>query len=147
MFYGEYKHSIDKKNRIIIPAKFREVIANAGVEKFYVTRGLDECLFVFSENEWRAQESKFKSMSFMKKDARKFNRLFFSGAIECQPDKQWRILVPDYLKNYAALSRDVMIIGVSNRIEIWDIKKWQEFYTSSKDNYENIAEELIEFDS
>ena len=147
MFYGEFNHSIDNKNRIIIPSKFREVVTNLGIEKFYITRGLDECLFVFSENEWRTQEGKFKSMSFMKKDARKFNRLFFSGAIECQPDKQWRILIPDYLKNYASLSRDVMVIGVSNRIEIWDKKKWQEFYTSSKDNYENIAEELIEFDN
>ena len=90
------------------------------------------------------QESKFKSLSFTKREVRKFKRLFFSGAFEAMPDKQWRILVPDYLKDYAKLSKSIMIIGVSNRIEIWDKKKWEEFYKSSKQNYEEIAEGLIE---
>jgi len=144
VFYGEYAHSLDKKSRLIIPARFRKPIKDSGEEKLYLTRGLDECLFVFTESEWLVQESKFKSLSFTKREVRKFKRLFFSGAFEAMPDKQWRILVPDYLKDYAKLSKSIMIIGVSNRIEIWDKKKWDEFYKSSKQNYEEIAEGLIE---
>ncbi|MDD4956647.1 MAG: division/cell wall cluster transcriptional repressor MraZ [Candidatus Omnitrophica bacterium] len=144
MFYGEYQHSLDKKSRLIIPARFRDPIKDAGIEKLYLTRGLDECLFMFPESEWKVQENRFRNMSFTKSESRKFNRLFFSGATPVEPDKQWRVLVPDYLKDYAGLSRDIMIIGVSNRIEIWDAKKWKDFYDTSKDNYEGIAEGLIE---
>jgi len=145
MFYGEYLHTLDKKNRLIIPARFRDPITEMSIEKLFLTRGLDECLFMFSESEWRTQENKFRTMPFTKKDARKFQRQFFGGAIEAVPDKQWRILVPDYLKEYAKLSRNVMIIGVSNRIEIWDKNKWEDFYRSSKQDYEDIAEDLVEF--
>lgn len=144
MFYGEYAHSLDKKNRIIIPARFRSAIKESGDEKLYLTRGLDQCIFVFLESEWMVQESKFKSMPFTKKEVRKFKRLFFSGAFEAVPDKQWRILMPDYLKEYAELSKRIMIVGVANRIEIWDKNKWDEFYKISKQNYEEIAENLIE---
>ena len=119
MFYGEHEHSIDRKGRLIIPSKFREVSKDHYVERFFVTRGLDSCLFVFTEDEWRKQESKFKSVSFTKTESRKFNRLYFSGASEIECDKQGRILIPKYLKDYAAIKRDVMIIGVSNRIEVW----------------------------
>ncbi len=145
MFYGEYTHSIDKKNRVIIPSRFRDTMRELGMEKFTVTRGLDECLFMFSDNEWKQQENKFKSMPFTKKDSRKFNRLFFSGAVSVEPDKQWRILIPDYLKEYAGLKKDIVVIGVSNRIEIWAKEKWEEFYNSSKENFEEIAENIIEF--
>ncbi|MGD2278596.1 MAG: division/cell wall cluster transcriptional repressor MraZ [Candidatus Omnitrophota bacterium] len=144
MFYGEYSHTLDKKGRIIIPSKFREVIQEMCIEKMYITRGLDECLFMFSESEWKAQEGKFKSLSFTKREARKFNRLFFSGAVEAVPDKQWRVLLPDYLRSYAKLNRQIVIVGVSNRIEIWDKSKWEEFYKSSKQNYEEIAERLMD---
>ncbi len=143
MFYGTYEHNIDKKNRIIIPAKFREAISEKGVEKLYVNQGLDGCLFIFPEDEWRALESKYKAMEFTKGEVRKFNRMFFSGAVECLPDKQWRILVPEYLKDYAGLSKNIVIIGVANRMEIWDKKKWEEFYRSAKENYEETAERLI----
>jgi len=146
VFYGEYSHSIDKKGRIIIPSKFRDVIQEMCIEKMYITRGLDECLFMFSESEWKAQESKFKSLSFTKREARKFNRLFFSGAVEAVLDKQWRVLLPDYLRNYAKLSRQIVIVGVSNRIEIWDKGKWEDFYKSSKQNYEEIAERLMDLE-
>lgn len=144
MFYGEYSHTLDKKSRLIIPARFREVVKEMCIEKFYITRGLDECLFIFPEGEWRLQENRFKAMSFTKEKARKFQRQFFGGAVEASPDKQWRILLPDYLKEYAALTRNVMIIGVSNRIEVWDKNKWKEFYKTSKGEYEDIAEGLIE---
>ncbi|MFH1846495.1 MAG: division/cell wall cluster transcriptional repressor MraZ [Candidatus Omnitrophota bacterium] len=144
MFYGEYSHTLDKKNRLIIPARFRDFITDTGIEKLYITRGLDECLFMFSEDEWRTQENKFKAMPFTKKEVRKFKRLFFSGATEAVPDKQWRILIPDYLCDYAKLSKNIMIVGISNRIEIWDKKKWSAFYESSKENYEEIAEKLFD---
>ena len=105
MFYGEYLHTIDRKGRLILPAKFREVIKSNFIEKFFVTRGLDKCLFMFSEEEWRSQESKFKAISFTKQQARTFNRLYFSGAVEVSPDKQGRILLPQYLKDFSDTSR------------------------------------------
>ncbi len=144
MFYGEYLHSIDRKGRIILPAKFRESAKTHFIEKFFVTRGLDKCLFMFSEEEWRSQESKFKAISFTKQQARTFNRLYFSGAVEVSPDKQGRILLPQYLKDFAQIKRDVMIVGVSNRIEIWAKDKWQEFYGSSRQSFEEIAEKLMD---
>ena len=143
MFYGEYKHSIDRKGRLILPAKFRDVCKECGVEKFFLTRGLDKCIFMFSEDEWRLQEQKFKSMAFTKQEARSFNRMFFSGAVEVFPDKQGRFIVPSYLKDYAQIKRDTIIIGVANRVEIWDIKKWEEVYAQSSGTFEQIAENLL----
>ena len=143
MFYGEYEHSLDKKGRLILPAKFREVAEASYIERFFMTRGLDNCLFMFPEEEWKSQESKFKSMSFTKSQSRKFNRLYFSGAQEITFDKQGRILIPKYLKEFAGIKRDVMIIGVSNRIEIWDLEKWKEFYNNEKGSFEKIAEDLL----
>lgn len=144
MFYGEYEHTIDRKGRLIIPSKFREVFKEHYIEKFYVTRGLDRCLFVFAEDEWKAQEQKFKSMPFTKLETRKFNRLYFSGACELTCDKQGRILIPQYLKDFASIKRDVMLAGISNRIEIWAKDKWKEFYESSRESFEEIAEKLVE---
>jgi MraZ protein len=144
MFYGEYEHSLDKKGRLILPAKVRETAKANYIEKFYVTRGLDTCLFLFSEDEWRSQETRFKSLSFTKREARRFNRLFFSGAVEVVPDGQGRILLPKYLKDYAGIKRDVIIAGVSNRIEIWDEGTWNEFYNDNKDSFEDTAEKLID---
>jgi len=144
MFYGEYLHTIDRKGRLILPAKFREASKAHFVEKFFITRGLDKCLFMFAEEEWRSQETKFKAISFTKQQARTFNRLYFSGAVEVAPDKQGRILIPQYLKDFAEIKKDVMVIGVSNRAEIWAKDKWQEFYGTSKQSFEEIAEKLME---
>lgn len=144
MFYGEFEHSIDRKGRLILPAKFREVAKSQFVEKFYVTRGLDKCLFMFSEEEWRSQENKFKSMSFTKQQPRVFNRMFFSGAIEVTFDKQGRILLPQYLKDFAEIKKDVMIVGVSSRIEIWAKNLWQDFYANNRQSFEEIAEKLMD---
>jgi len=144
MFYGEYLHSIDRKGRLILPAKFREAAKGNFVEKFFLTRGLDKCLFMFSEEEWRTQENKFKSVSFTKQESRTFNRLYFSGAMEIIPDKQGRILIPQYLKDFAEIKKDVVIVGVSNRIEIWSKDKWQSFYGNSQKSFEEIAEKLID---
>ena len=144
MFYGEYLHSIDRKSRLILPAKFREASKANFIEKFFITRGLDKCLFMFSEEEWRAQESKLKAIPFAKQEARTFNRLYFSGAIEIIPDRQGRILLPQYLKDFAEIKKDVIIVGVSNRIEIWAKEKWQAFYGSSRSSFEEIAEKLVD---
>jgi len=144
MFYGEHTHSIDRKGRLILPAKFREVAKSNFIEKFFVTRGLDKCLFMFAEEEWRSQEAKFRAVSFTKQQARTFNRLYFSGAVEVFPDKQGRILLPQYLKDFAEIKREVFIIGVSNRIEIWAKDKWQEFYGTTRSSFEELAEKLID---
>jgi len=144
MFYGEYFHSIDRKGRLIMPAKFRESARAHFVEKFFVTRGLDKCLFMFSEEEWRLQEGKFKSISFTKQEARTFNRLYFSGAVEVIPDRQGRILLPQYLKDFAEIKKDVVVVGVSNRIEVWAHDKWEAFYRTSRQSFEEIAEKLID---
>jgi MraZ protein len=143
MFYGEYHHSIDKKGRIIIPSQFREVMKTHFIERLYVTRGLDRCLFIFPEDEWRKQEQNFKSMSFTKKDAREFTRLFFSGAYEASADVQGRVLLPQNLKQYAQIERDIVVIGVSSRMEIWARKNWEEFARTVKDSYEQIAEKIL----
>ncbi|PIQ88272.1 MAG: cell division/cell wall cluster transcriptional repressor MraZ [Candidatus Omnitrophica bacterium CG11_big_fil_rev_8_21_14_0_20_42_13] len=144
MFYGEYKHSIDRKGRIILPAKFRETAGVNFIEKFFVTRGLDKCLFMFTEDEWKSQEQKFKTMPFTKQEARRFNRVYFSGAVEVIPDKQGRILLPQYLKDFAGIEREIVIIGVANRIEIWDKLLWSEFYKAAREDFEGIAEKLLE---
>ncbi|MDD5085956.1 MAG: division/cell wall cluster transcriptional repressor MraZ [Candidatus Omnitrophica bacterium] len=143
MFYGEYVHGLDKKDRAIIPAKFREIFKENFVEKFYVTRGLDKCLFVFTEAEWKNQERKFKEMPFTKSEARRFNRLYFSGACDVVCDKQGRILIPQYLKDYAGIQKNIVIVGVSDRIEIWAKEKWDEFFKTSVDSFEELAEKLV----
>jgi MraZ protein len=143
VFYGEYEHTIDKKGRIIVPSKFRDFLKEYDIKKLFVTRGLDKCLFLFTEDEWKAQESKFKSIPFTKSESRKFNRLYFSGATLVECDGQGRILLPKYLKDFAEIKRDIMIIGVSNRIEVWSKESWQEYYKSSKGSYEEIAERLM----
>lgn len=143
MFYGEYRHNLDRKGRLILPAKFREVCKEYGTERFFLTRGLDKCIFMFSEDEWRNQEQRFKTMPFTKQETRSFNRMFFSGAVDVLPDKQGRFIVPTYLKTYAGIKRETIIIGVANRIEIWDRSKWDEFYSGSSESFEQIAENLL----
>ncbi|MEI6863006.1 MAG: division/cell wall cluster transcriptional repressor MraZ [Candidatus Omnitrophota bacterium] len=143
MFYGEHEHTIDNKGRLIIPSKFRDSCKEYDIVKLYITRGLDKCLFMFTENEWKTQETKFRAMPFMKSEARKFNRLYFSGAAQIECDKQGRILIPKYLKDYASIKRDVVIIGVSNRMEIWSKDSWGEYYSTSKESFEDVAQNLM----
>ena len=143
MFYGEHEHSIDRKGRLIIPSKFREVFKENYVERFFITRGLDSCLFVFTEDEWKKQESRFKSLSFTSREARQFNRLYFSGACELACDRQGRILIPQYLKDCAKIKNEVVIVGISNRMEIWSKELWREFYQNTKDSFEKIAENIF----
>lgn len=138
MFIGEYNHSLDPKNRLIIPAKFREQLGEA----FVMTKGLDNCLFVYSIDEWRVVEEKLKSLPMTNKDARAFVRFFFAGASECEIDKQGRTLVPSNLKDYANIDKDVVIIGVSTRIEIWSLEQWNKFNNDADISYEDVAEKM-----
>src|SRR5690606_26161936 len=123
MFMGEFRHSIDSKGRLIMPAKFRE---NLG-EQFVVTRGLDRCLFVYPRTEWSVLEEKIKTLPMTKKDVRAFVRTLFSGATECEVDKQGRINLPNNLLEYAKIEKDVVIIGVSTRVEIWSASEWESY--------------------
>ncbi len=143
MFYGEHDHTIDRKGRLIIPSRFREAMKEHYNERCVVTRGLDRCLFLFPEDEWRTQEARFRALSFTKQEARRFNRFYFSGAVELTCDRQGRILIPPYLKEYAGIRRDVVLVGVSNRIEIWDKEEWKKFYEQFKESYEQVAEKLL----
>ncbi len=139
---GEYQHNIDTKGRIIVPSKFREELG----ENFVVTRGLDKCLFAYPMEEWKLLEGKLKKLPLTKKDARAFTRFFFSGAIECEIDKQGRINIPQTLRNYAALEKECVVIGVSNRIEIWSNENWETYFSDSEESFTEIAENLMDFD-
>lgn len=139
---GEYRHNIDQKGRLIVPAKFRE---NLG-DTFILTRGLDQCLFGYPMNEWSMIEEKLKTLPLTKKDARAFTRFFFSGATECEIDKQGRINIVSPLQQYAKLDKECVILGVSNRIEIWSKDLWEEYFADSEDSFAEIAENMIGFD-
>lgn len=138
MFYGEYQHSVDSKGRVIIPSKFRDGLG----EKFIITKGLENCLFAYSSEEWANLEAKIKSLPFTDKDVRAFVRFFFAGASECEVDKQGRILVPQNLRDYAGLEKDVYIIGVSNRVEVWDKNKWENYFEDENMSTDKIAEKM-----
>ncbi|MGO4372039.1 division/cell wall cluster transcriptional repressor MraZ [Paenibacillus sp. 2TAB19] len=142
MFMGEFQHSIDEKGRIIIPAKFRDSLGST----FIATRGLDNCLFVYPMSEWAVLEEKLKSLPLMKADARAFTRFFFSGATECELDKQGRVNLPSHLRDYAKLDKECMVLGVSGRVEIWSKQTWDGYYEQSEQAFNEIAEKLVDFD-
>ncbi|MCI5994651.1 MAG: division/cell wall cluster transcriptional repressor MraZ [Blautia sp.] len=138
MFMGEYNHSIDTKGRLIIPSRFREELG----DEFVVTKGLDGCLFVFPDHEWRAFEEKLRTLPLTNKSARQFARFFVAGATPCELDKQGRILLPQTLREFAGLEKDVVLTGMLNRIEIWSKAKWAE--NSSYDDMDDIAEQMTD---
>jgi MraZ protein len=140
MLLGEYQHSIDAKGRVILPAKFREEIG----ENCIATKGLEKCLFVYPKQEWSTIESKLKQLPLAKAEARAFVRFFFSGAAELECDKQGRVLVPSNLREYAALDKDIVIIGVLNRIEIWDKVAWEDYNNQISPTVNEIAEHLVD---
>jgi len=142
MFMGEFQHNIDPKGRIIVPSKFREDLG----ESFVVTRGLDKCLFAYPMEEWKLLEEKLKKLPLTKKDARAFTRFFFSGAVECEVDKQGRINIPQTLRKYAGLEKECVVIGVSNRIEFWANDSWEDYVTESEESFGELAENLMDFD-
>lgn len=141
MLMGEFQHNIDAKGRLIVPSKLREELG----EKFVLTRGLDGCLFGYPMSEWENLEAKLNEMPLAKKDARTFVRFFYSAATECELDKQGRINIPSTLRNHAALTKGCVIIGVSNRIEIWDETRWEDFSAEAEENFDEIAENMIDF--
>ncbi|KIL26596.1 inhibitor of RsmH and transcriptional regulator [Bacillus altitudinis] len=142
MFMGEYQHTIDTKGRMIIPAKFRDDLG----EQFVLTRGLDQCLFGYPMSEWKLIEEKLKALPLTKKDARAFTRFFFSGAVECDLDKQGRINIASNLLQYAKLEKECVVIGVSNRIELWSKSIWEQYTEEQEDSFAEIAENMIGFD-
>ena len=139
MFMGEYNHTIDAKSRLIIPSKFREILG----DEFVVTKGLDGCLFVFDNTEWTAFEEKLKQLpSLTNPNVRKFIRFFMAGASNVEVDKQGRILIPASLKEHAALEKDVVLIGVGSRMEIWSKERYEG--TVTYDDMEEIAMHMSE---
>lgn len=138
MFMGEYSHTIDAKGRIIVPAKFRD---NLG-DNFVITKGLDNCLFVYTSDDWFKFEEKLRALPLTNKDARKFTRFFLAGAAEMEVDKQGRILIPSVLREFAALDKDVVFVGVGSRIEIWDKIRWNESISDYDDDMDEVAQNM-----
>ena len=139
MFIGEYEHALDSKNRIIVPSKFREELGN----KFILTKGLDGCLYAYPLSEWEILEQKLKNLPLTSKNARAFVRFFFSGANEIDIDNQGRSVISQNLLEYADIKKEIVSIGVSNRVEIWSKENWQE-YNNSNIDFDEIAEKMSE---
>jgi len=140
MFLGQYEHTIDEKGRLIVPAKYREPLG----DNFIITYGLDVCLFVYSLEEWKTLAEKLKLLPLGQRDARAFKRILFSRAANCTIDSQGRVIIMKYLRDYARIDKEVMIIGVSDRIEIWSKDIWQKYFDKIEDSYEDIAERVYE---
>ena len=140
MLMGEFHHNIDDKSRLVVPSKFRYELG----ETFIITRGLEECLFLYSLDEWNKIVDKLKTLPFTKKDARAFLRFFLSGACECTFDKQGRIAVPSPLANYASLKKECVIIGVNDRLEIWSEEKYSNFFSQNEPIMSELAETLFD---
>ena len=140
MFMGEYHHNIDEKGRLIMPSKFRYDLG----ESFIVTRGIDSCLFVYPKETWNKLTSKLNELSFTKKDVRSFQRFFLSAATLSEFDKQGRINIPTPLADYASLTKECVVIGVNDRIEIWSKENFDKFLNDNIDNISEIAENLFD---
>ena len=138
MFMGEYNHPIDAKGRLIVPSRFREILGDA----FVVTKGLDGCLFVYDNEEWKLFEEKLRALPITNKEARQFVRFFLAGAAEVEVDKQGRILIPNVLREFAGLAKDVALVGVGSRIEIWSRERFED--TAAFDDMDEIAEHMAE---
>ena len=135
MLMGEYNHTIDAKGRLIVPAKFREVLG----DEFVVTKGLDNCLFVYPNDEWQKFEEKLQTLPLTNKNARQFARFFVAGATPCELDKQGRILLPATLREFAGLEKDVVLVGVASRIEIWSKDRWLQSISTYDDDMDEVA--------
>lgn len=139
MFMGEYQHSLDEKGRLIIPAKFRDDLG----ERFVITRGLDNCLFVYPLSQWKVLEEKIRELPTANPETRSFMRYFFSGAVEAELDKQGRVGIPQHLREHAGIEKDLYSIGVSTKVEIWAKDAWENYTSEAKQSYQAIAETII----
>ncbi len=146
MFYGEFEHAIDEKGRLSIPSRLRSPLRDAVIDQFVITRGFEKCLYMFAPNDWHRVEKQFRALPITKTKSRAFLRMFFSGASLVDCDKQGRVLVPKNLLDHAGIEKDVMIVGVSSRIEIWNKKDWKDYFENTKQQYAEMAEQLIDFD-
>ena len=135
---SQYNHTIDAKGRVIIPAKFREKLGDS----FVITKGLDGCLYGYAEAEWKNFEEKLATLPITNRDSRQFTRFFLAGAAECELDKQGRILIPSVLREFAGLEKDVVLVGVASKIEIWSKERWDEANGAYEDNMDDIAKNL-----
>ena len=140
MLMGEYLHTIDAKGRIILPVKFRDELG----DNFVITKGLDNCLFIYDQTEWEILSGKLKQLPLAKPEARAFVRFFFAGAMQLECDKQGRFLVPGNLREYAVLEKDVVLIGVSNRVEVWSKSTWEKYNEEISPAVAEIAETLVD---
>ncbi|WP_461812273.1 division/cell wall cluster transcriptional repressor MraZ [Faecalimonas sp.] len=140
MLMGEFNHSIDAKGRLIIPSKFREELG----ENFVITKGLDGCLFLYPDSGWKIFEEKLRTLPLTSKDARIFTRFFLGSAVDGGLDKQGRVLISSALRNFADLEKEVVLVGVLDRVEIWDKAKWEENNTVIEDNMDDIASRMGE---
>jgi len=140
MLLGEYKHNLDAKGRMAVPAKFREKLSGGAI----ITRGLEHCIFIFSQKEWEKLAEKLVALPLAQANSRAFNRLMLAGASDVEIDKQGRILIPDYLREYADLKKEVAVLGVYSRAEIWDAGRWASYKQKTESASEEIAERLGE---
>lgn len=138
MFIGEYSHNLDDKGRLAVPKKFRAALSHGAV----ITRGLDSCLFLFTREEWEKLAEKLAALPFAQANTRAFARLMLAGAMDASLDKQGRIIVPDYLRQYAGIKKSLVVAGLYNRLELWDEKKWQEYKTKTEAESNEIAEQM-----
>jgi MraZ protein len=144
LFFGSSDHSLDPKNRLIIPARFRDALTAQGKSlEFFLVPGLDECLFLFARDQYWRIASRFEDRSFGKPEIRKFQRFFFGEASQCFADAMGRILIPDNLKRHASIDRDVKIVGAAHRIEIWDQARWEQFRADNRSAYQEMAGDLL----
>lgn len=140
MLIGEFQHTLDIKGRIAVPVKFRDKLSGGAI----ITRGLDYCLFVFSAKEWETLAQKLIALPLSQANSRAFVRLMLAGAMDAEVDKQGRILIPDYLRQYANLKKETVIAGLYNRIEIWDSEAWKQYKEKTESASDEIAEKLSE---
>ncbi len=138
---GEYSHALDEKGRITIPARLRDDLEN----HFVMTKGLDGCLFLYPMDEWRKMEERLKALPMTNANARAFQRLFLAGAQDVEVDRQFRVTIPPRLREYAEVVKDVVLVGVSSRVELWSQEKWQSYQQDAQQGYEDVAEKMVDF--
>jgi len=138
VFIGEFSHNLDDKGRIAVPKKFRSDLSRGAV----VTRGLDSCLFLYTKKEWAKLAEKLAGLPFAQANTRAFSRLMLAGAMDVEVDAQGRIILPEYLRQYAGITKEVTVAGLYNRLELWDSKKWNEYKSKTETESNQIAEQM-----